>query len=524
LFVFSIGVNDYDQPLVKLENCITDAELITEKIIQDFRVRWEKAQVSPGKITSFTLTDKEATYSSIKAVFDSIAKKSGPHDYFVFFFGGISLEDPAGSETVMIPFTESIIDSFPYSPNAITLNMLSKWMEPVQCQRQLIISEAGNGKSFGMNLIRYLFEADPILASESNRERIIITTNGMGLDSRNCSNQGMQPGGPLVYFLSQVDNIFSIFNESARFEYDLMRIEMDCNLVFQELYSKVYYEKDFNHLLALRSNFAGVYRGPKTRYLTDDIVANNNPGISNYALIIGTNKYNDNPDWDDLRNPVNDATEIESILRNKYGFHAKTLINQPRDSILLAIIDYKEKLQENDNLLIFIAGHGYFDEDYSDGFIVTVDSKPLNSDFGRDSYLQMAKMNRLIDNLPSRKIFILFDICFGAHFDFNARDLSLSDYGSDKSDISVDDLIERKKDYYSRIYLASGKGEVPDYWLNTLRHSPFAAKLIDVLKNESEFITPGKIFRSMERNITEPVLKEFGKHEPRGDFILKVDN
>ncbi|MBL7113908.1 MAG: hypothetical protein ISS19_18360 [Bacteroidales bacterium] len=244
LFIFSIGINDYKYPFVRLENCISDTERITQKLIEDFRSHWAKEPVSPPKITTFTLTGQEATYSSIKSVFDSISEISGPNDYFVFFFAGFTVEDRLTLETVMIPYTKQYTDSFPYTPDAISLNMLSKWMEPVQCQRQLIISEAGYGKTFGMNLIRYMFEADPILASDNSRERIIITTNGIGLDVHNCTSRVLEPGGPLVYFLLQIDDIFRIFHQHSKFEYDLMRIELECNMEYQEIYSKIFYEKE----------------------------------------------------------------------------------------------------------------------------------------------------------------------------------------------------------------------------------------------------------------------------------------
>ena len=47
---------------------------------------------------------------------------------------------------------------------------------------------------------------------------------------------------------------------------------------------------------------------------------------------------------------------------------------------------------------------------------------------------------------------------------------------------------------------------------------------IKVLNKEKEFISPGKIFAAMEGNATEPILKQFGSHETRGDFLIKVKN
>ena len=89
-------------------------------------------------------------------------------------------------------------------------------------------------------------------------------------------------------------------------------------------------------------------------------------------------------------------------------------------------------------------------------------------------------------------------------------------------DITLDEFISRKSKNQARLFIASGRFEVPDYWDTSLNHSPFADKLIKVLKKEKQFISPGKIFKALEGNVTEPILKQFGRHETRGDFLLKV--
>ena len=82
--------------------------------------------------------------------------------------------------------------------------------------------------------------------------------------------------------------------------------------------------------------------------------------------------------------------------------------------------------------------------------------------------------------------------------------------------------IEKKDKNISRIVLASGQYEVFDYWNPNDNHSPFANKLINALNSENDFISPGRIFSYVQGNATTPILKKFGKHEPRGDFLLKV--
>ena len=91
-------------------------------------------------------------------------------------------------------------------------------------------------------------------------------------------------------------------------------------------------------------------------------------------------------------------------------------------------------------------------------------------------------------------------------------------------DKGLNAFIREKDKNISRIVLASGQYEVFDYWKDSQKHSPFASKLIKALQEENEFISPGKIFSYVQGNATTPILKQFGKHETRGDFLLEVTN
>lgn len=179
-------------------------------------------------------------------------------------------------------------------------------------------------------------------------------------------------------------------------------------------------------------------------------------------------------------------------------------------------------MDSNDKFILFVAGHGYFSKTYSAGNIVFNDTKSYKEDPFLDSYLQMATLRGLLNSLPCKGVFAVFDICFGASFDLLSKDITLSRYDVDM-DISPVELNKRKSKELSRIFLASGRYEVPDYWDNTLNHSPFAQKLINTLEAEELFISPGKLFEGLEGNATEAFLKQFGSHHDKADFILTVE-
>ena len=126
-----------------------------------------------------------------------------------------------------------------------------------------------------------------------------------------------------------------------------------------------------------------------------------------YSLVVATGQYKAQIDWRNLRNPINDAEEVSSILEAKYNVDIQKLYNKPKDTVLMEILKIKNIMNENDKFIFFIAGHGYFSDAFSDGNIVFSDSKSLSDDFGLTSYLQMATLNRLLDNMPSKNVFAI---------------------------------------------------------------------------------------------------------------------
>ena len=76
-----------------------------------------------------------------------------------------------------------------------------------------------------------------------------------------------------------------------------------------------------------------------------------------YALLIYVEKYKY---LGNLRTPKRDVEAIAEILKNRYGFLEPKIVPNPKnsDELLDILDDFKNRLNENDNLLIYYAGHG----------------------------------------------------------------------------------------------------------------------------------------------------------------------
>ncbi|MEJ0029235.1 MAG: caspase family protein [Bacteroidota bacterium] len=147
--------------------------------------------------------------------------------------------------------------------------------------------------------------------------------------------------------------------------------------------------------------------------MTPSVAIANAESRTDYALIIATNDYKD---WSDLTNPVQDAKAIATELGENYGFKVEALYNASKQEIVTKIREYaKKNYNTDDQLFIFIAGHGQFDDIGKDGYIVARDSK-LNDDT-YDTYIPFSVLRTTIDNNPSKHVFLTMDVCFGGTFD-----------------------------------------------------------------------------------------------------------
>lgn len=513
IHVLSIGIDAY--PKYPLKLCVSDSDEIVAKI-EDLK---NTSRYPIGEIFVHKLNDNNASLANIRNAFKKIISESKVNDYFIFFFGGFTVEDPKG-ETFIVPYDLGIDLNNQDFSKMMPLVEMARLMEQIQSGKQLVISEAGSGEHFAENLITQLFESNPLIAAGTERNRVILTTKGLGIEGSRCPDGSTLNNGYLTRYILDSGDILDAFYDIRGYEYRLIKAEVSCSLA-QRKYFSLYQEKEFRNIIIKNFGQTGK-RGSGGVSTKPEKPQNSKPVSENHAIMIATTEYGENSDWKNLKNPINDAEDVGAILKARYNTKIHKFYNKTKEEILSGMIDLKSQISENDKLIVFVAGHGYYSDDYSDGHIVLKDSRSLKQDFTLNSYIQMATLNRFIDNMPSKNIFAIFDVCFGASFDLNGKDVALSNYNGMTRDITLDEFIARKSKENSRIFMASGRYEVPDYWKSSLRHSPFANKLIKVLDNADEFISPGKIFATMEGNATEPILKQFGKHEVRGEFLLKV--
>lgn len=235
-----------------------------------------------------------------------------------------------------------------------------------------------------------------------------------------------------------------------------------------------------------------------------------------YALIFATDKYDH---WDDLVNPINDAKTIASILNDKYDFQIEIVENASLEEILSKLTDYNtKKFNLQDQLFIFFAGHGSFDEVLGEGYVVA--SNSLENDRGRTTYLPHTVLRQRVENIKSEHIFLAMDVCFGGTIDPRLAGSRGADEYSDASDI---EYLVRKLSKRTRKFLTSGSKEyVPDGTAG--KHSPFAAKFIQALlavgDGNDRILTLTELQTYFLKLHTEPRFGSFGSDDKASDFVF----
>lgn len=240
-------------------------------------------------------------------------------------------------------------------------------------------------------------------------------------------------------------------------------------------------------------------------------------GRNDYALLFLTDKYDN---WSPLVNPVFDGRTIAGILEKDYGFKVEIIENPSQDMIFRKIREFSEKKYEPlDQLLIFFAGHGYFDETFKEGYVVVKES--LKDDPGKTSYVSYNRLRSVLNVIPCEHIMLMMDVCFGGTFD---EAIAASRADDVYKEVTQSEFIIRKLAVKTRKYLTSGGKQYVSDGIPG-KHSPFAKRVVDALMSyggNDGILTLQELFQFVEKLNPEPRLGKFGDDAPGSEFIYVV--
>ena len=240
----------------------------------------------------------------------------------------------------------------------------------------------------------------------------------------------------------------------------------------------------------------------------------NNRTGKDYALLFAVNDY---IHWPNLRYPISDAENIKQDLENIYGFQTELIKDPTKEDIFITIRKYAEKIYDDDDqLFIFFAGHGYFNDSFKGGYLVARDTKMPVDDSVNLSYVSHSRIRDDIDSISCKHIFLVMDTCYSGTFDRTIAMLGNSEDLSKKKLTSG--YIKLISEYTTRKYLTSGQNErVPDV-------SKFVHALQSALRSKGGLdgiLTIDEILSFMNHlDNPKPHTDGFGQDELNSDFLF----
>jgi uncharacterized caspase-like protein len=233
-----------------------------------------------------------------------------------------------------------------------------------------------------------------------------------------------------------------------------------------------------------------------------------------YALVIGNNHYKK---VQSLDTPINDARTVDRILREKYGFNTQLLIDADRYQILTAMNELRAKLTENDNLLIYYAGHGELDRVNMRGQWLPVDADADNN----ANWISTEAITDILNAMSPRHILVVADSCYSGTLTRTAHTRLDTGMSDEKKVEWVKAMLKSK----SRTALTSG-GLKPVLDGGGGEHSVFANAFIKALENNHSLLDGQELYRNVSSTVIaaaervpqyDPI--KFAGHET-GDFFF----
>ncbi len=229
----------------------------------------------------------------------------------------------------------------------------------------------------------------------------------------------------------------------------------------------------------------------------------------NFLLVIGIDNYQS---WPKLNSAVEDAKKIKDVLVNHYQVNKENVFelynsDATKANIINALIKIKGELTENDDVIIYYAGHGDYNTKTDEGAWIPVDAH-LDS---TQEYLDNTTLISFLNSINSKHTFLIADACFSGSLFVSSDDMTYK---------PNNDKIKSRWGFTSGNieYVADGtQGE----------SSPFAKYLVEALQeNQRDYIAVTELisyvkFKVRNNALQTPIGRPLKiKGNEGGEFLL----
>ncbi len=215
-----------------------------------------------------------------------------------------------------------------------------------------------------------------------------------------------------------------------------------------------------------------------------------------HALIIGNNAYRHLPRLD---TPIQDAKALAQVLRERYGFQTKLLLDATRYDILKALNAYRKTLTEKDNLLIYYAGHGTLEKVTERGFWLPVDAELENT----ANWVSNQDITDLLRIIAAAHVMVIADSCYSGSLTRSSVARLEAGMTPEKKAEWIKLMLKAK----SRMALTSG-GLNPVLDSGGGGHSVFAKALIRALEKNRQILESFRLYTEVSALVADAARSE----------------
>jgi peptidoglycan hydrolase-like protein with peptidoglycan-binding domain len=195
-----------------------------------------------------------------------------------------------------------------------------------------------------------------------------------------------------------------------------------------------------------------------------------------HAVVIGNNAYRALPK---LNTATTDAQAVADLLQKDYGYDVTLLTDADEETILGAFASLRRTMTADDNLLVYYAGHGWFDEEAERGYWLPVDAVADN----RSNWISNADVTDMLKAIKAKHVLVVADSCYSGTL---TRGLAIGG----KSPGYYHAIVERR----ARTVMTSG-GLEPVLDAGGGRHSIFAKAFLETLRGNPGVIDGEGVFQ-----------------------------
>ena len=212
-----------------------------------------------------------------------------------------------------------------------------------------------------------------------------------------------------------------------------------------------------------------------------------------YALLIGNQHY---AELEDLNTPISDVQRAKKVLEEKYGFTVFVIADGDNIELMRAINDLYDIVGDEDNLLIFYAGHGnrLRTGDVEIGYWLPSNAErpPRNTYWVANEFV-----TGHLSRLRAKRVLIVADSCYAGLLSTEPSFLLLGDDGPQYSNM---DFLRFKLGKRSRLLLSSG-GDRPVLDGGGGNHSVFARAFLDELEANADLLPGPELFLRIQDRV-----------------------